>query len=680
MKVQFSPELEEVRQRIAAAARSEKFWEICSVLAILTLASVMLFPSLRGDWPIGHDHPAHLFRIWQLKESILHHLTPWSWSHRWFAGYPQNVIYPIGADLFVLAVQALSLGKLSLGQAYGLAFWLFYFLYGYAAFFLVRSALGSRLAGLIAVVFLLTDPGNNDIGGWFWLVDLGVWSTALGMVPALIGTVRIADLFNRPAPRTAAAIGLCIGLALLCHPFFLIYFGIVIPLLCASRFFSGAETQWRRALLGLGLGAISGLLIASFWLVPYLSASGYAQEIGWTGSNLSEIGAAIGTGALFPRMHPLAAIFGLVGSIFLLRTRRTLPLFMALFTFVCIVGSSSTFATILGPAAENWLNKHIITTRFLMLAKPFWYGAAAFLLVVSWKALDHYLPAQGTASGSPRQELITRVAMRIFVCAFVLPILFFSFAAFFRNEVRRPTQWHSQRDDLATRDAFVSWAKEQWSGDSRFFRIAHGFDQDEHNLTDLAIEVPRPFYKIWITPTGHFKYNLGSAAKEALRAVNVRFALSEHPLAPRADFHLVKIFEGKLWLYEFRDWNPVPFEIEGEGPVELTQFSDEDIELRAGAGAHGHLRLNVTYFPKWRATRDAVPVPISSVPAHDVEHSAFMQVELLPGTYHFHYRKNASDYLGTVLCLLGAAGCVLLANWGRVFRAGFPLARPAGNA
>jgi len=260
--MRFGTGLNNVRQKSAAVMHSEKFREICSVLAILALASVMLFPALRGDWPIGYDHPAHLFRIWQLKERILHHVTPWSWSHRWFAGYPQNVIYPVGADFFVLAVQALSLGKLSLGQAYGIAFWLFYFLYGYAAFFFVRSAVGSRSAGLIAVIFLLTDPGNNDIGGWFWLIDLGVWTAALGMIPALIGTVRIAALLEKPTPRTAAAIGLCLGLAVLCHPLLLIYFGIVIPLLCASRYFSGEETRVDAAWPRVDFGSARRQLLA----------------------------------------------------------------------------------------------------------------------------------------------------------------------------------------------------------------------------------------------------------------------------------------------------------------------------------------------------------------------------------------------------------------------------------
>ena len=135
----------------------------------------MLFRCLRGDWLIGHDHPVHLFRIWQLGETLRQHpFSPWTWGHRWFAGYPQNAVYPIGADLFVLAFRALSFGALSLGRAYGLAFWVFYCLYGYAIYFFVRSAFASRTAGLFAAIFLLTDPGSDDVGGWFYTVDVGV--------------------------------------------------------------------------------------------------------------------------------------------------------------------------------------------------------------------------------------------------------------------------------------------------------------------------------------------------------------------------------------------------------------------------------------------------------------------------------------------------------------------------
>jgi hypothetical protein len=255
--------------------------------------------------------------------------------------------------------------------------------------------------------------------------------------------------------------------------------------------------------------------------------------------------------------------------------------------------------------------------------------------------------------------------MIVFGFAFVLPVVFPATRAFFQNEIRRPTVWHSQREDISARQAFLAWAQEFRTGDPRFFRIAHGFDPND-DLTDLGIDLPWPLYKISGTPTGHFKYNVASLSPQAMRALNVRFALSEHPLTNRPDFDLLRTFKQRLWLYEFRNWNPVPFEVNGEGPVELQDFRDEDIVLRAETGAHGLLRLNVTYYPKWQATRDGVPVPITPVPVAWVEHSALMQVELKPGTYRFHYRKGASDYVGTILCLIGLAGCIALANWERL--------------
>jgi len=49
LKVQLSAGLKRTWQEIAAATWSEKLREVCSVLAILALASIMLFPALRGD-------------------------------------------------------------------------------------------------------------------------------------------------------------------------------------------------------------------------------------------------------------------------------------------------------------------------------------------------------------------------------------------------------------------------------------------------------------------------------------------------------------------------------------------------------------------------------------------------------------------------------------------------------
>lgn len=627
----------------------------------------MLFPVFRGDWPIGHDHPVHLFRIWQLRETLLHHGLPWGWSHRWFAGYPQNVVYAVGADFFVLAIQALSFGTLSLGRAYGIAFWVFYFLYGYAAFFFVSRAVRSRLAGLIAVVFLLTDPGSNDIGGWFWTVDVGVWTSAFSLVPALLGTVWMASLLEAPKPRTAAAIALCLGLALMLHQIQLIYFGMAVPLLCLSRYLSAAETDWRRALPLLAASLGTGLLLASFWLVPYFAALPYASEVGGRGNDIAHISDALAAGTFFPRMHPLAVSFGLVGAICLWRSRRTLPLFMALFIFVTMVGSSSSFAALFGNSIALWVRNHIIAERLLMLVKPFWYGAAGFLLVSSWKAVDHFLDRPGDSpvrSGPRRPQFVRRIVLGALVCLFLAPILGRAAAIFYHNEIRRPSIWHSERRDLTARKQFTAWLQKEIPP-GQFFRIAHGFDYDDHDLTDLGMEVPYPLYKIWHMPTGHFKYDIGWNTNAALRATNVRFALVKHALTGRPDFTLLKIFDQQLWLYQFRDWNPQPFQVEGEGTVQLLDFQDEDIVLRAENGAHGLLRLNVSYFPKWQATRDHVPVAITPISLPGIPNSGFMQTELAPGTYHFHFRRRWTDYVGTLLCLVGMAGSLILANWDR---------------
>lgn len=629
---------------------------------------LMLRPVLHGDWPVGHDHPVHVARLSMVKDALLEHGSLWTWSHQWFAGHPLNVTYPIGTDLFVFCVQALSFGQLPMPQAYAVAFLLFFALFGYATYLFVRSAVGSRLAGVVAVVFLFTDAGNGDIGGWFWHVDAGVWTAALGMVPALIGTVRLAALLDRPNGRTAAALALCVGLAVLCHPLHLIYFAIAVPLMCACRYIAAPRTAWLRGFLLVAVGMVCGLLIASIWLVPFLWSSEYIGEIGGTGSTLTHIGEELAAGRLFSRMLPLAAAFGFIGSIYLLRVRAPLPLFMGLVTFVCVTLSSSSFVGFFGPGATKWAEQHVILARFLMLLKPFWYGAAACVLVVSANAVQQAFTVHGGGANSQPsalQRLLRRAALALIAAVFVVPVVFTTARAFVKYEVLRPTRWHSERDDLAARAAVIDWFKKEVGDDKRFFRVAHGLDPDGHSLADLGAALPYPVYKAWFTPTGHFKNALGPPTAEAFRAANVRFVITSAHMK-RPDLRHLRSFHGKLHIYEFRSWNPQPFEVFGAGEVALKKFTHKEIELRARPGATGQLRLNVTYYPKWRATRDRVPVPITPVPVANVEKSALMQVPLEPGTYRFRYHKHPVDYIGTVLGIVGLTGCAFLAFGRRI--------------
>ncbi|HSH37695.1 MAG TPA: hypothetical protein VK993_02820, partial [Chthoniobacterales bacterium] len=252
----------------------------------------------------------------------------------------------------------------------------------------------------------------------------------------------------------------------------------------------------------------------------------------------------------------------------------------------------------------------------------------------------------------------------LLVAVFAAPLLFMTVKAFVRHEVLRPTRWHSKREDLAARAELIDWFGKEVAGDRRFFRIAHGFDPDNHELSDLALALPFPFYKTSFTPTGHFKFGLFEGSAAALRATNVRFVVASTVLR-RPELRLMRTFGGRLRVYGYNAWNPQPFEIIGGGEVVLRKFTGKEIELHAKRGAQGQLRLNVSHCPKWRATRDRVPVPITPVPLPNMERSMLMQVPLEPGTYRFRYHRHPVDYAGTALCLVGVTGCGYLAFGGR---------------
>jgi hypothetical protein len=636
-------------------SRDDRVREVCSVFVVVALATTMMWRGLTGDWPVGHDHSVHLFRIWQLKQSLLHHGAFWSWTQRWFAGCPTGAIYPIGADLLVLIVHALCLGRVPLSESYGAAFWLFYCLHAYAVYYFASRALKSRSVGIVAVLLLISEGGNNDVGGWFWFVDAGVWTAALAMVPALIGTIHISRLFDNPEPRRAGAVAICIGLALLCHQLAIVYFALAVPLLCGCRFVLGEATRWRAAFMWLGIGGACGLLIAAFWFAPNLSLRSYLADIGGLGNTLSNLGESIERLQLFPRMWWLPAGAGVIGSIALLCGARTsLALFVGAFGFLAITLSSSSIVRLFGADVATWAGKHMIFMRLLMLAKPCWCAAAALLIVRSARCAIEQ-PARPI-----RPSWFRAAAAAAFILVFVAPLLFFAVRTFLRDELLRPTEWHSKQRNLNAREQFVVWVNALPRKRGEFYRIAHGFGPNYHEFTDLGARVPCPMYKVSNTPTGdHFVHSFESYSPEALHAMNVRFALADHPVN-RSDFVLDRTFAGQLRLYRVANWNPNPFVVKGTGKVELLKFHDETVVLRALPGASGRLRVNVTYISKWRATRDGVPIPITGVADPALPRSWFIEVPLAPGLYRFQYQRTFADYFGTVLALIGCAGCFAL--------------------
>ena len=40
-----------------------------------------------------------------------------------------------------------------------------------------------------------------------------------------------------------------------------------------------------------------------------------------------------------------------------------------------------------------------------------------------------------------------------------------------------------------------------------------------------------------------------------------------------------------------------------------------------------------------------------------------METEFWPGEYRFLFRRSWTDYMGTILCMLGVGACLFLRNW-----------------
>ena len=187
-------------------------------LGLVILAWLMMPDVLWGDRPVSHDHPVHFFKAWQFESQFLSEGRLFGWSHRLFAGYPVNYLYPIGPDLWVGLFYALGLGLLSLSQAYSVAFFACFAFSGYAVYRAGQRLVGCRWCGFVAGALFLTDGGSFRYGGWEYTVEYGVWPQTLSLAFALLAIARLPDILQRDRWRPVALFGLFMGLSLLSHP------------------------------------------------------------------------------------------------------------------------------------------------------------------------------------------------------------------------------------------------------------------------------------------------------------------------------------------------------------------------------------------------------------------------------------------------------------------------------
>jgi hypothetical protein len=622
-----------------------------SIVATLTMKQITL-----GERPVSHDHTIHYVKAWLLHEQFLPRGRIIGWSHDWFAGFPFGYLYPPGADLWVNAVHALSFGALTFSQAYGIAFWLFHVFTGISVYLFGRLV-GGPGVGFVAGLLCITDLGFFRMGGFSYTVDYGVWPQALSLNFSLMALCSLPGIVERRGFAPIAAFAVWMALSIVTHPIQLIF---LLELMLTAALAAGFAHSVRAlsAVVRLASGCALSVVVAAFWLLPFLTSRGETNSMGVWWDTSYEMGKGLLDLTLFRGTLGYTVAFGAAGALVMLRTRQFMPLFCALTAlFVPMIGSS----TLIDEFHLTFLSQAFSKLQFIRLAtmvKPFWFVLAAyFFIAVLTRARTLTLPSRRVPL--PREDSHAQAALLCVVVGLLtVPVLVPAAQAFFTRHVHKTLVTESTRQLLPDRLRVEHWLRTSLPKDG-FYRVGV-FTGHNHDMMDLAPVIGRPIYKRGFTPASNFVYQMDGKEPTVLEAVNLRFAISKVSLPPD-EFDVEQDF-GRYRVYRFKRWQPEPFQIlEGGGDVKVERFGAEEIVLRAGPGAHGKLRLNVSYFSRWRAYRDGKPVPITlTYLQEDEEKTGFMTVALSPGLYRFAFERTLSDQLATPIALFGLLICALL--------------------
>jgi hypothetical protein len=657
----------ERRVRGRAFVLGDLLLELTYLGVIVWVATFMMRDIFSGARPISHDHTVHYFKAWQLHEHFLPRFRLHGFSHRWFAGYPVNYLYPIGTDLFVNLVDYATLGLLGFNHAYGIAFWLFHVLTGYAGYRFGR-AIGGPHVGLITGFLMITDLSTFRFGGWAYTIEYGVWPQALSLVFALLATARVPAIYQTRSLRPVGVFALLMGAAIVTHPIELIYLGmLLIVAVFSGMFVPEVKTALGTARLLLAYGL--SVLVASAWLLPFIDVRKQTTPMGVWWDSTYELGKGLINLNAFPGTLGYVLAFGVLASVIMLRSRRFALLLTALMALLVPALCNSSFIDALHLPALSEAFAKVQWLRMSTMVKPFWFAMAAYLVVAFLRGarslvLPGALAVADGASGEPQVSYVRAVVFAMVVSFLTLPFAVQAGQVFFTANIAKTMTTEQERALDGDRAQLVVWLQQNLPK-TGFYRVCVSTGHN-HDLLDIGTQIAAPLYKRGFTPAENFIYKVNTEDNAILEAVNVRYMIAKKWLPPE-DYTPLAHF-GVYQVYEFKHWNPRPYVItQGTGAVRVERFGSEEIVLNAQPGSHGRLRLNVSYFPRWHAYRDGKPISLwpTALPEAPTT-TGFMTVHLEPGRYRFAFEPSRLDKVAWPLSLLGIALALLLSVGGRL--------------
>lgn len=600
-----------------------------------------------GARPVSVDHTVHYQNAWLMKERLLSGGGLHGWTNSIFTGYPFNYFYAFGPYLLVLLVQGLSLGLLTLSQSYGVALFLSFLARNLMLFYMGRRVHGP-LVGLTAVLFSLLDQSGSRLGGWFYSFFVGVWSQDLATILLFLGIGALAKGMqgNR---RALAGYAASVAASLLTHPIAI----FLVPLQGAVGLVLHGTGAGRKDILPatrrLFAATAWGVLGAAAFLVPFFLFREYATrsepgglQAGATWLTLPKLLTGLFTGASFEKTPPALTLMGTLGVLALAASGQYYRKVLGFLAISLLLLGADVPRQLLPIDRFTSVFDHVLLQRFGMVAKLIWYVSAAYLLIASAEAI----PFGKLKLTKRKLRLASATGMGILWLGGLSAV----YLGRDRNLLSLKIPAAERRIDAGARARAVEWLNARAEQPPFFHRV--GLDSAPHALGDLGVELKMPTYKLTYRPASEFKYRTFLRNREQLEALNVRYVVASERAASHWEGLSLAADFGRIRILELAPWTPRAFEvIEGRGTVTPLAFTDERIRFQVGPGAEGTLRLNVSYFPRWKAYRNGTEVPLSRDLSSSVKQAGLMTLPLAPGIYELRFEPGWPEKLSPFVSL-----------------------------
>ncbi len=692
------------------ADHRERIARSVPILAVTSLALVLLGELLLGQPPASRDHGIHYFQTRVLIDELLPRGELVGWSESLNSGYPFGDSYPVVGYLFTGAANLLTFGAIPLRVSYAwglLAVWLIA-LGGVAWLGSTIAAeleqrtrerneggaasegsspapfelLDPRWAGALAAVAWLIDPGAAREGGWNYLMFHGVWPQLLSSglwIASLPATWRA---LQRPSPRRLAFAALLLGLSVLAHPFGMLTAATSAAAWPVVLWATGSFSRLPPAAIRwwLVVHVLAGLVCAGGVLTFLASADSMARyPVPWR--SLGALVSELVMGELFQNHRAWLGPLALVGLVAAIRRGRGMAwLGVGLVVALLVLGSEASITVLRLDLLVSGF-KNLQFPRYAIALKPVLFAfagvGAALLLRRLWTLPDRDSPfAPEQVRQRPRP-----IAARLLACLLLAPIVVTLLDDRGRLlpspvdvAVLEGTIHEAPEQELlaALQAEAASLPSERPLTVAFLRRGMGGGTYPIFAITDAGARMVLDGH----IPTVNYKHQVRRRSPEALRLMGVTHVLHDKPLLSSDDRRLAAELEpvgefGVWTLARLRAVEPaaehprqdirIVAERAGAGRkgidpahVSVTRESATELSVTLAQGGSGIVQLPLGPYRKWWVERDGVPIGVEAVSvARGVPGLALPFEE--PGTITLRYQTPKAERIAGWISVVGIA-------------------------